>query len=239
VSLRHSLNAVVAAMFAPPCAVCGRVLDAPLDGAVCASCWDAIVPRASAFALHLISQGRAIGPYESTLRDVVHALKYDKRRSIAVRLSAMMAVAGCDVLRGADLVVPVPLHRRRQRERGFNQAEELARHLPLPMFRVLKRVRATHSQIDLPADERRDNVRGAFGLRRTWLGPARGWSVPAMGRSDDRPLRGHTIVIVDDVATTGATLEACARVLRSAGAADIRALTAARVASGPWQPPSR
>ena len=239
-SLRHTLNAVVAAIIAPPCAVCGRVLDTPLDGAVCGSCWDAIVPRGAGFALHLISKGGAIGPYESTLRDVVHALKYDKRRSIAVRLSMMMAAAGRDVLCGADLVVPVPLHRRRQRERGFNQAEELARHLPLPMLRALTRVRATHSQIALPADERRDNVRGAFGLRRAVIGRSViGWSVPGIGRFDERPLQGRTIVIVDDVATTGATLEACARVLKSAGAADIRALTAARVVSGPWPTPPR
>jgi predicted amidophosphoribosyltransferase len=240
VSLRHTLNAIVAAIIAPPCAVCHRVLDTPLDGAVCGPCWQAIVPRGSGFALHLISQGRAIGPYESTLRDVVHALKYDKRRSIAVHLSALMAIAGCDVLRGADLVVPVPLHRRRQRERGFNQAEELARHLPLPMLRALTRVKATPSQIDLPADERRDNVRDAFGLRRAVIGrSAIGWSVPVIGPSNARPLQGYTVVIVDDVATTGATLEACARVLKSAGAADIRALTAARVSSGPWRTPPR
>ena len=213
-SLRHTLNALLAAMIAPPCAVCGRVLDSPLEGAVCGACWDAIVPRHSGFALQLVSKGQAIGPYEGTLRDVVHALKYEQRRSVAVRLSAMMAAEGGDVLRGADLVVPVPLHRRRQRERGFNQAEELARHLPVPMNRALRRVRATRPQIDLTADERRDNVRGAFALRRAIR-------------------HGSVIVVVDDVATTGATLEACARVLRSAGAAEIRALTAARVVSGP------
>ena len=217
-SLRHTVNAILAAMVAPPCAVCGRVLDAPLGGAVCGDCWDAIVPRDSSFALQFVSKGRAIGPYEGTLRDVVHALKYDKRRSIALRLSAMMAAEGRDVLSGADLVVPVPLHRHRQRERGFNQAEELARHLPVPMHRALRRVRATRPQIELPAEERRDNVRHAFALRR------------AIGR-------GSVIVVVDDVATTGATLDACARVLKSAGAAEIRALTAARVVGGP--PPAR
>jgi ComF family protein len=233
VSLRHTLNAIFAAIIASPCAVCGRVLDTPLDGAVCGSCWDAIVPRDAGFALHLISRGRAIGPYESTLRGVVHALKYDKRRSVAVRLAAMMAAEGREVLTGADLVVPVPLHRRRQRERGFNQAEELARHLPVRMRRALTRVRATHPQIDLPADARRDNVRGAFGLRRSVIaGPVIGRSV--IDRFEDRPLRGSTIVLVDDVATTGATLEACARVLKEAGAAEIRALTAARVVRGPW-----
>jgi ComF family protein len=226
VSLRATCNAILAAIVAPPCAVCGRVLDAPLDGAVCGSCWDAITPHRSRFVLHVIAQGRAIGPYESTLRDVIHALKYDKRRSIAARLAAMMASEGLDVLRGADLVVPVPLHRRRQRERGFNQAEELARHLPVPMRRVLKRVRATRPQIELPAHERRDNVRNAFALRRPLLGPL------TRRTQHEGLLQGRTIVVVDDVATTGATLDACARVLKAAGAVEVRALTAARVVHG-------
>lgn len=260
-SLRHTLNAILSAIIAPPCAVCGRVLDEPLEGAVCGSCWDAIVPRRSGFALHVIAQGQAIGPYESTLRDVLHALKYDKRRSIAGRLSAMMAAEGRDVLSGADLVVPVPLHRRRHRERGFNQAEELARHLPIPMRRALMRVKATRPQIDLPAEQRRDNVRDAFALRRSVIGRSgasltgrsgvsligrsdgrrQGYGSPPTLRAeaDDRPLQGAIIVLVDDVATTGATLEACARILKSAGAAEIRALTAARVVSGPWQTPRR
>ena len=237
-SLRHTLNAILAAIIAPPCAVCGRVLDTPLEGAVCGSCWDAIVPRSSGFALGTIATARAMGPYESTLRDVVHALKYDKRRSIAVRLAAMMATEGRDILTGADLVVPVPLHRQRHRERGFNQAEELARHLPVPMHRALKRVKATRPQIDLPAKQRRDNVHGAFALRRFLIGPhgvslIRRSGGTLIDRAEDRPLQGYIIVLVDDVATTGATLEACARVLKAAGAGEVRALTAARAVSGP------
>ena len=237
-SLRHTLNAILAAIIAPPCAVCGRVLDTPLEGAVCGSCWDAIVPRSSGFALGTIAAARAIGPYETTLRDVVHALKYDKRRSIAVRLAAMMATEARDILTGADFVVPVPLHRQRHRERGFNQAEELARHLPVAMRPVLKRVRATRPQIDLPANERRNNVNGAFALRRFLRRPPgvsliRPSSETRIDQAEARPLLGYTIVLVDDVATTGATLEACARVLKAAGAGEVRALTAARVVSGP------
>jgi ComF family protein len=221
------LNAILSAIIAPPCAVCSRILDAPLEGAVCRWCWDAIVARPSGFALHTIAQAQAIGPYEQTLRDVLHALKYDGRRSVAPRLAALMAAQGRDVLTGANLVVPVPLHPRRQRERGFNQAEDLARHLGVPMRRALRRVKATRPQVDLPAEQRRDNVRDAFALR--WV---IGRSVSGIGRSGHRPLQGYTIVLIDDVATTGATLEACARVLKSAGAAEVRALTAARVATG-------
>ena len=126
-----------------------------------------------------------------------------------------MRVACAEVLAGASVVVPVPLHRRRQWTRGFNQASELARQLDLPVLPALKRVRATPSQTDLPAARRHANVRHAFAVRRRY------------------DVRGLCVVVVDDVSTTGATLEACARVLVDAGAREVRAVTAARVASRP------
>lgn len=170
----------------------------------CGSCRDG----QSAVAL-----ARAIGEYEGTLRALLHALKYQGRRSIAPGLSALMRSHGGTVLAGADMVAPVPLHWRRRWQRGFNQAADLARGLGLPMRRVLRRCRHTPSQTDLPAGERRENVRRAFRVRR-----------PAA-------VAGAVIVLVDDVRTTGATLEACARALRGAGAREVRALTAARVAT--------
>jgi ComF family protein len=121
-----------------------------------------------------------------------------------------MRAAGAEALDGADLVVAVPLHRSRERSRGFNQARELGRHLGLPIADALARTRRTASQADLPAARRHANVRGAFAWRRQVA------------------VKGRTIVLVDDVSTTGATLNACARVLLDAGAADVRALTAAR-----------
>lgn len=111
------------------------------------------------------------------------------------------------------MVVPVPLHRSRQRVRGFNQASEIARHLGPPLVHALRRTRATPSQTDLPAAERHANVRDAFALSR------------------HARVNGMVVVLVDDVSTTGATLEACARVLYEAGASEVRALTAARVVS--------
>ena len=143
----------------------------------------------------------------------MHALKYDGRRSVARPLAALLAERGADVLAGSAIVVPVPLHRSRQRARGFNQAFEIARHLGRPVVHALQRTRATPSQTDLPAGERHANVHDAFALARR----AR--------------VRGAVIVLVDDVSTTGATLDACARVLYQAGASDVRALTAARVVS--------
>jgi ComF family protein len=121
-----------------------------------------------------------------------------------------MREAGSDVLRGATAVVPVPLHRSRRRQRGFNQAMELARHLGVPVLDALMRSRLTSSQADLPAARRHANVRGAFVIR------------PGTN------VRGLTLVLVDDVSTTGATLDACARPLLDAGAVEVRALTAAK-----------
>jgi ComF family protein len=144
-------------------------------------------------------------------------MKYEGCRSLADGLSARMRVAAGDLLDRADLVVPVPLHHIRQRSRGFNQAADLARRLDRPFRAALTRVRATPSQTDLPAARRHANVRDAFALRR-------GCDV-----------RGLHVVVVDDVSTTGATLEACARVLMDAGTARVSALTAARVVTRPHE----
>jgi len=153
----------------------------------------------------------AIGTYEGSLRAILHALKYDQRRSVARRLGVMLQAAGADVLAGADAVVPVPLHASRERSRGFNQAREIARHIGLPEMDILRRARRTAVQADLPAARRHANVRAAFVI---------GSPAPSVV--------GLTLVLVDDVSTTGATLNACAATLLAAGAKEVRALTAAR-----------
>ena len=181
-----------------------------------------------------------MGPYEGTLRAVVHALKYDRRRSVAAPLSALMAAAGHRLLADADAVVPVPLHPRREWNRGFNQAELLAAGLARPVHRLLMRVRATPPQVSLPAAQRHRNVREAFALNPREAGrlstrTTGRHGIPAVAEAlaGTRALDGMVLVLVDDVATTGATLEACARVLIESGAADVRALTAARVVTAP------
>jgi ComF family protein len=232
----------MAVLLAPACAACEQPLARPTAGPVCRRCWDAIGtftpplcqrcgdPLPSWRVLSLaaatcprcrrrqspVSRARALGAYDGSLRAILHAFKYGGCRSLARGLGARLRVTAADVLAGADLLVPVPLHRRRRRARGFNQARELAAALGVPVADVLRRTRATPSQTDLPAAARHGNVRGAFTLRRRGRG-----------------LAGRRVVIVDDVCTTGATIDACARVLRLAGAADVSAVTAARVVSRP------
>jgi ComF family protein len=121
---------------------------------------------------------------------------------------------GAEILEGVACAIAVPLHPARRRARGFNQAADLARQLRLPVVDALKRVRATSTQTGLPAAQRHRNVRHAFAVTR-----------------HTRCLSGEVVLVVDDVCTTGATLEACARVLKAAGVREVRALTAARVVS--------
>ena len=236
------LDAVLAVALSPACASCQASLEHPTDGPVCAACWRSILPltpplcdrcgdplrtwRSVQAAPSLcprcrrlrssVDRARAIGAYDGALRAIIHALKYDGRRSLADRLAELMRDRGADILTGAACVVPVPLHASRHRERGFNQAADLARPLGLPVRHALRRVRATPTQTGLPSARRHRNVRDAFAATR-----------------EAHTLGGTIVVLVDDVCTTGATLDACARVLKALGAAEVRALTAARVVAQP------
>jgi ComF family protein len=232
---------VLSVLMAPTCVACRQPLESPLAGPACPSCWRSItiitppvcdgcgdplpswrrtsVERSRCArcrrAPGAIDSGRAAGLYDGALREILHALKYDGRRSLAAPLAGLMADAGRDLLRGADVAVPVPLHRKRRRTRGFNQARDLALRLGLPLTDALARTRATPSQTDLPASRRHANVRDAF-------------AIVTRRRAE---IVDRVVVLVDDVSTTGATLGACARALKAAGAREVRALTAARVVS--------
>ena len=237
--MRAFADALLSVLLAAPCVSCGEVLDQPTRGPVCFRCWQSIpaltpplcercgdplpawrtiVPSGRCSrcrrAPGVIECARAIGPYEGTLRTIIHALKYDGRRSLAVPLASLMRERAADILEGVSATVPVPLHSSRRRERGFNQAVDLARGLGLPVSIALRRTRATETQAGLPAAQRHRNVRGAFSTTK------------AAGL-----LTGRVVLLVDDVSTTGATLEACARALRADGIVAVRALTAARVVS--------
>lgn len=243
----RAADGLLAVLLAPACAACNASLPYPARGPVCQSCWDAIrsftpplcrrcgdpLPSWRVISVEAgvcprcrrrpsaLTESRAIGAYDGSLRAIVHAFKYGGCRSLARGLGARLRESAAGLLGNADIVVPVPLHRSRRRGRGFNQARELARHLGLPLVDALRRTRATPSQTDLPAAARHGNVRDAFALARRQL--------PWLALN----VEGLRIVLVDDVSTTGATIEACARVLRAAGAADVSAVTAARVVSRP------
>jgi ComF family protein len=213
---RSAADAFVSVALAPACAACDRVLDAPLDGPVCAVCWSSVVParpQVITAADSPLSASRAAGEYEGSLSRIIHAFKYDGRRSLAAPLARLLRDAGADVLRDADFVVPVPLHLWRRLRRGFNQSAELAKQLDAPLCHALWRTRATVPQTGLRPAQRRRNVRKAFRLS------------PLVDRTR---LENACVVLVDDVRTTGATLDACARVLLDAGAREVRALTAAQ-----------
>ncbi|MGE0864004.1 MAG: ComF family protein [Vicinamibacterales bacterium] len=234
-SLRALANSLLSSLFEPPCAACGQVLTHPLDGAVCDPCWASIAARTAlhehASGHHAVDWACAVDHYEGRLRDVIHALKYERRRSIAKPLGRLMRERGSGLLRDAGAVVPVPLHPHRQRERGFNQADDLARHLGVPVVPLLQRVRFTTSQIELPANARHQNVRDAFALTGNPKGLPPQIRPLRVGGGNPSGLP-DIVVLVDDVSTTGATLEACARVLKVGGVKEVRALTAARVVTG-------
>jgi ComF family protein len=235
---RAALDAILSVVLSPACASCGVALLHPTRGPVCGACWASILPltpplcdrcgdplptwRLVSVPLaccprcrrgrRLIDRARAIGAYDGALRAVVHALKYEGRRSLARPLGRLMRERGAEVLAGATCAIPVPLHPSRRRHRGFNQAADLARHVGIPVVPALCRARATATQTGLPAGRRHRNVRDAFAVTRAAA-----------------PLAGSIVVLIDDVSTTGATLEACARPLKESGVSEVRALTAARV----------
>lgn len=156
----------------------------------------------------------SFGSYEGVLRELIHLYKYGKVQSLARPLAQLLGRALPRDER-FDLVTPVPLHWLRRWQRGFNQAEllarEIGRHTGLPFASVLRRVRSTAAQAGLSNSRRRRNVAAAFQCRNARLA------------------HGRRILLIDDVMTTGSTGAACAAILRRAGAVRVALLTVARV----------
>ncbi|HRK24102.1 MAG TPA: ComF family protein [Beijerinckiaceae bacterium] len=167
----------------------------------------------------VFDRARAVARHDGLARSMVHRLKFSDRLDLARPMGGLMAVAGKDVLAGADALVPVPLHWTRLLWRRFNQAEVLAdwvgRESGLAVLaRTLRRRKHTPQQVGLSRPQRIANLQGAFVVR------------PDQAAG----IEGKHLVLIDDVHTTGATLNACARVLRRAGAARIDVLTFTKVA---------
>jgi ComF family protein len=196
-------DALLAACLAPRCACCRGTLESPISGPVCPRCWE--------------DARAADGRYHGALREIIHALKYEGRRSLARPLAALLRERHQASLADARCVVPVPLFAWRRLRRGFNQAADLSSQLDLPVVHALWRVRPTASQTGLTAAERRRNVRGAFRLS------------PLLTRGTRaRFIADHVVVLLDDVMTTGATSNACVDVLMGAGAREVRIVALAR-----------
>ena len=240
-ALRGAGRVVLDAALPPLCPACRRpVAD---DGGLCPGCWSqlsfitppycerlgipfAYDPGPGVLSMQAIAdppayqRARAAVRYDEIARTLVHALKYGDRLDLAPTLGRWMVQAGAPLLAEADALVPVPLHWRRLWWRRFNQsaalAEVVAARAKLPVAHALARVKATRQQVGLTASERALNVQGAF-------------RVPEAARAD---VKGRRLVIVDDVLTSGATIDACSRVLLRAGAAAVDVLVFARVVDG-------
>jgi len=233
-TIKPMLNAIVSLFFPPSCPVCGKEGGSgicptcmkgirPIQPPLCTLCGAPFV--SAALAEHLcggcmksersFSIARSAGLYEGTLLEAIHLLKYRGRTPLARPLASILAVTvDCA---GYDIITPVPLHRKRLQERGFNQSLLLARYLAkvarLSLDYVnLRRIRATAPQTGLQGRERRGNVKGAFSVK------------------NSAPFTGKRVLLVDDVYTTGATVTECSGVLKAAGAREVGVLTLARVA---------
>ncbi|MDE3257335.1 MAG: double zinc ribbon domain-containing protein [Gemmatimonadota bacterium] len=224
--LQTAVESVQAFVYPPHCLLCRTPLD-ETDG-LCPVCWETLgvikEPRCRRCGCpghskpcrncadkdFVFSRMCALTPFSRSVQRMVHMLKYQGQTVVGQTLGRALGrmLDGESVAAARPLVVPVPLHGSRLRERGYNQsvliARALARVLDLSVEdRVLKRVRATETQTNLDSAERGANVEGAFLGRRTDL------------------VRGHPVLLVDDVVTTGATANACAAALLDAGASEV------------------
>lgn len=242
-AVRQGGRALLDLVFPAWCPGCERLNGR--HGGVCAPCWQKIrfieKPYCAVLGLPFaIDRGegalspkaiaeppafdrlRAVAAFDEIVRDMVHGLKYRDRLDLVPMMARWMARAGAEALAKADLVLPVPLHRRRFFRRRFNQSAELARHIAREAGisyqpDLLLRVRNTSRQVGLGQKGRKRNVAGAFRVRDT--------ARPA--------LAGKRVVLIDDVYTTGATVSAASRALRRAGVADITVLTFAMAIGEP------
>jgi ComF family protein len=237
--LHHFFGFLLDLLLPPLCPACREPLGQ--EAALCASCWSklsfiappycerlgipfAYDPGPGVLSMQALAdppaygRARAAVRYDEISRILVQGLKYSDRLDVAPMLGRWMAQAGRALVAEADALVPVPLHWRRLWARRFNQSAALAKivsnvsEIPVAVD-ALKRVKPTRQQVGLTASERAQNVQGAF-------------AVPEAARAE---VAGRRLVLIDDVLTTGATIDACARALLRGGAASVDVLVFARV----------
>lgn len=228
-------------LFPPICTGCGIGVSQP--SALCPACWSRLrfIERPYCDILCLpfsFDQGegivsaeaiadpppfeklRAVVLYDDIARQLVSSLKYRDRLDLVPLMATWMMRAGREIVEASDLVIPVPLHKRRLWQRQFNQSAEIARFLAKRSDlefapAALERIKPTKKQVGLGRNQRRDNVRGAFTV--------------SQDRRDQ--VLGKTVLLVDDVFTTGSTVSSATKALKRAGAAAVNVLTFARVAA--------
>lgn len=232
-ALRRQLNDLLDFIYPPVCGLCGRPADSD-DRLVCRYCWNLLTTIEEPFCLNcreFIQTGSvcrncdkngltvfSLGGYDDTLRSIIHDLKFGFLKPLGTTIGMQLSETirdRCQHLK-LDMIVPVPLHESRLYARGFNQAEviarEIARSLRIPCRpEVLTMTRRTRQQARLTAPQREINVRGAYAM------------------TAPEAVRGKSILIVDDITTTGATLREITRVLKNAGAGRVAAAVAATV----------
>jgi ComF family protein len=191
-------------LLGPFCPSCKRQIDLGAGGCRC---------ETGTLAVEMVY---SLGSYAEEMEALIEGFKYRRKRKLGLFLSELLSerLLELEELPSADLVVPVPLHRSKRRQRGFNQSEviagRLSERLGMQLGRgLVTRRKKTRTQTGLSREERRENVRNAFEFR---------------GEGD---LRGHKVLLVDDVLTTGATMSECARTLKGAGAEEVWGATLA------------
>jgi len=241
-TFRRLLLPLAAALLPADCLVCRGPLPAQHEGGVCLPCWRSFRRLQGpccrrcgepvfAFEIrtpspaHLCDECRrrvrpfdrcrSAGIYDSGLREAIHRVKFDGGKTLGRCLGRWLARALSSEAAEVDLVIPVPLHPRRVRERGYNQSELLSEALAASCglthsARLLRKTTPTRSQATLGRHDRRKNLRGTFAL------------------SPGAAISGKRILLVDDIYTTGCTVEECCRALRRGGARSVRVVTLAR-----------
>lgn len=216
VSLRSSYQSFIDLLFPPRCVHCGRV-----DWHFCETCKQELLETSIQILttrdVESIQAIASTGLHQGVLQSAVQGLKYYGQRELAVVLATRMATCLDSLTWTFDIVIPVPMHTQRLRERGYNQAKELSTHLAQFLDKqhsdsAIHRIRATRSQVGLNRAERLENMEDAFNAEKSIL-------------------KGKTLLLVDDVKTTGATMTACANAALAVGAKQVYGITVTAASS--------
>lgn len=204
------------------CVICGKLLSADNRNRVCEDCWSRIIYLQRPIDIRLSLESIwSVGVYDGVLKELIHQFKYKQKKYLANPLGKLLVDFVGKNLKELkfDYIVPIPLEKSRQKKRGYNQAELLARILGEAINRpvlghLVERRKKTKPQFGLKREERFENLSGAFEISESGEG-----TIP--------PIAGKVILLLDDLATTGATLDECAKTLKRAGVSEVYGLVLA------------